>query len=320
MTNRPTGILAAALVAAALLSVPAFAQRETLAERVARLEQQLTTAGDADSRQTLADLVFEMNQLQSEVRELRGMIEEQGFEIENLREAQRDQYLDLDRRLSGLTGTATQAPAQRPVDSGFSRRTIVQPAGGSVGDEPMTSPAPGGSSPGGDAPQAVSDGEFPEVREEIDAGLQTSGLGRAQTVDVAPIADPVAEKQAYDEAFDSLKNGRYAEASRQFADFVERYPASEYADNAQYWLGESYYVTRNYRVALDTFQRLISEFPDSAKVPDAQLKIGLSYYSMQNWEAAERELERVVEAYPGTTPARLAQNRLRTMRIEGYIE
>ncbi|MDX1570413.1 MAG: tol-pal system protein YbgF [Xanthomonadales bacterium] len=312
--------MAAALVAAALLSVPAFAQRETLAERVARLEQQLATGGDADSRQTLADLVFEMNQLQAEVRDLRGMVEDLGFELENLREAQRDQYLDLDRRLSGLSGSGTQTSGQRPADSGFSRRTVVRSPSGTVGDEPLTSPAPTDSAPGGGEPVTLTEDELPEVREEIDAGLETSGLGRAQSADVAPIADPMAEKQAYDEAFDSLKNGRYAEASRQFSSFVERYPSSEYADNAQYWLGESYYVTRNYRVALDTFQKLISQFPDSAKVPDAQLKIGLSYYSMQNWEAAEQELERVVETYPGTTPARLAQNRLRTMRIEGYIE
>ena len=59
-----------------------------------------------------------------------------------------------------------------------------------------------------------------------------------------------AEKAAYDQAFQALKELRYADAAEDFQSFLDQYPNSEYADNAQYWLGESYYVTRNYDIAL----------------------------------------------------------------------
>ena len=307
--------ITAALVAAVILSTPALAQRESLSERIARLEQRLNE--DVESRQTLTDMVYQLSQLQAEIRELRGLIEDQRFEIENLRSSQQDQYLDLDRRLAQLEQGGT-----RPVAGSLPQATSNQTDPGRYETTPEGGfgPAPVADPVREDAATTTAGTEFPEVREPIDAGIETAGLGRNPSEPVATIADPVAEKNAYDAAFDALKSGRYAEASRLFGRFVEEYPNSEYADNAQYWLGESYYVTRNYRVALDAFQKLIGRFPNSAKAPDARLKIGLSYYSLQNWSAAETELKAVIEQYPDTTVARLAENRLRTMRIEGYIQ
>lgn len=313
----------AALVAAVCFSGGANAQRESLAERVARLEQELRESGGDEQRQTLADLVYQLNQLQSEIRELRGVIEDQGFEIENLRNSQRDQYLDLDRRLSDAASrpgsTMSPAPTQgfdATNPTVFTDRPETMPAAGAT-----TRPAPASAPvPVPETATTAGTGAFPEVREPIDAGLETTGLGQATTAPAVPIpADPAVAKVAYEEAFDALKNRRYAEASRMFSDFLSRYPASEYADNAQYWLGESYYVTRNYRVALETFQRLLTLFPNSGKQPDARLKIGLCYYSLQNWEAAERELNSVVQDFPDSTVSRLAQRQLNSMRIEGYI-
>ena len=74
----------------------------------------------------------------------------------------------------------------------------------------------------------------------------------------ARAASPEDEKAAYDQAFQALKELRYADAAEDFRSFLDRYPNSEYADNAQYWLGESYYVTRNYEIALTAFQTLLN--------------------------------------------------------------
>jgi tol-pal system protein YbgF len=94
------------------------------------------------------------------------------------------------------------------------------------------------------------------------------------------------------------------------------FPDGDYAPNAQYWLGESYYVTQNYGIALDAFQALLRRFPNSSKAPDALLKLGYCQYELRQWDEAEATLNRVMQQYPDTTVARLAQGRLRAMRLE----
>lgn len=325
-------ILTAAFVAAVVFVGPAQAQRErlSLSERVAALESQL---GSAEDRQTLTDLVLRLSQMEQEIRDLRGMVEDQTFEIDNLKASQRDLYMDLDQRLSQQGGNPATGggpsgfPADRP------RTTRIDPPTG--GYQPSVSPSrdsgpvtlgSAGTTPTAVDPQPLDggvvplEGEVPEVRGEIDASLETSGLGNRGNTAVAALADPVAEKSAYNEAFDALKSGRYAESARLFSAFLDRYPSGEFADNAQYWLGESYYVTGNYRIALEAFQTLLSRFPSSAKAPDGQLKLGYTYFSLQEWSQAEEVLKEVIARYPNSTVSRLAENRLRTMRIQGHIQ
>jgi tol-pal system protein YbgF len=132
-----------------------------------------------------------------------------------------------------------------------------------------------------------------------------------------PPANAGDEKGDYDQAFNALKDGRYAESARRFQAFISQYPRSELTPNAFYWLGESYYVTQNYPISLDTFQKLLAQFPNGQKAPDALLKIGYCQYEMKQWDQAENTLNQVVQKYPDTTVARLAQGRLRALKLEG---
>ncbi|HEY4583366.1 MAG TPA: tol-pal system protein YbgF, partial [Lysobacter sp.] len=122
-----------------------------------------------------------------------------------------------------------------------------------------------------------------------------------------------AELAAYNTAFDALKAGRYADASRLFADFVDRHPGGVYAPNALYWLGESYYATRNYELAVAPFAQLLDRFPTHDKAPGALLKLGLTRLSLRQDDAARAAFAGVVERYPGTDAARSAGDRLRAM-------
>lgn len=121
----------------------------------------------------------------------------------------------------------------------------------------------------------------------------------------------------YDSAFRLLQEGRYPAAITAFEGYLERYPNGPLTDNAQYWLGEAYYVTREYRTALVSFQQVPERFPNSQKVPDALLKIGYVHYELQEWDRARAVLTEVVGRFPGTTIARLADQRLQRMRQEG---
>ena len=147
---------------------------------------------------------------------------------------------------------------------------------------------------------------------------EVTGIGEPTVQSQAVAGSPADEKAAYDQAFQALKELRYADAAEEFQSFIDRYPESEYTDNAQYWLGESYYVTRNYDIALTAFQTLLDSFPDSPKAPDALLKIGYTHYELEQWDSARAALTQVQELYPDTTLSRLAENRLRSMRMEGH--
>lgn len=282
--------LTAALVAAVCVSGSVYAQsRLSLAERVEQLERQVQGSGDSNN---VSELMLRIQELQSEVQSLRGLVETQSFEIENLKKRQRDQYVDLDSRLQRLEGGMT-VPA-RPTTSQPVEATAPEQLNA---DEPTPSLAP-------DTTVMTTP--------SVPANAETVGGAVASTATATP-----EEKLAYETAFEALKQGRYAESSQLFSAFLQQHPDGEYAANATYWLGESYYVTQNYQIALETFQSLLSRFPDSRKAPDGLLKVGYCQYELGDTERAAGTLNEVVSRYPDTPVARLAQGRLRALRLDG---
>jgi tol-pal system protein YbgF len=277
---------------------------------VARLEQQ--QAG-GDSAQANIQLLNQISELQAEIASLRGMIEQQAFEIEGLSKRNRDQYIDLDSRINRIEGGASSGG---PASAAPPPPAATSADGFSAEPLPELQPA---QAPSGDTATPVAEFEEPDVRAPVEGLVGTAALGgsdrSAAVIENVP-GNPEDERRSYDAAFDELKEGRYAEAARRFQSFLQQYPSGEYAPNAQYWLGESYYVTQNYGIALDAFQRLLREFPDSIKSPDALLKLGYCQYELRQWDEAEATLNRVTQQYPDTTVARLAQGRLRAMRLE----
>ncbi len=131
-----------------------------------------------------------------------------------------------------------------------------------------------------------------------------------------PVPDG-SDRDNYQAAFELLKEQRYEPAAMAFQQFLVTYPDSELADNAQYWLAESHYVTQMFDEALNEFEVVITKFPRSRKVPDALLKTGYCNYELKQWDAARTSLQRVQADYPETTAARLAGQRLERMDDEG---
>lgn len=121
----------------------------------------------------------------------------------------------------------------------------------------------------------------------------------------------------YQAALELLKAERYEPAASAFEQFLVAFPDSERADNAQYWLAETHYVTKQYGEALNEFQLVIGKYPDSRKVPDALLKMGYCNYELKRWADARGSLASVQTEYPDTTAARLAGQRLQRMEEEG---
>jgi len=142
--------------------------------------------------------------------------------------------------------------------------------------------------------------------------------GKADSAIPAVVAGDVDGQEAYSKAFALLKEGQYKQSIASFEAFKTSYPNSKYADNAQYWLGEASYVSRDYNKALAEFQQLIAQYPDSSKNPGARLKIGYVYFELKNWSAAKEALQQVINLYPETTVAKKANERLQRMKREGH--
>jgi tol-pal system protein YbgF len=274
MNGKRTGSVAAAVLVAAVAVMPAGAA--STSDRLDSLERKLESRG-------LLDMLNRIEQLQRDVQQLRGDLEVQAHTLEDMQRRQREQYLDIDRRLQQLeTGQPGTAPA-----------------GGMAPVAPPLVPAPVIPAPATSQPPPVPPVTLPAMQ--------------------APAAAGSADEQAeYDTALAILREGRYAEATQAFNRFLAANPNSSYADNANYWLGETYYVTRDFDQALQTFSGLVNNYPQSPKVSDSQLKMGYIYYEKQDWAAARQALESVTSNFPGTTTARLASDRLQRMKKEGH--
>ncbi len=230
--------------------------------------------------EALVDMLMRLDNLQSESQNLRGEIETLGHELEGIKQRQRDLYLDIDRRLREIEVSLNQLKR--------SALPAAAPAGAAMATPSVAAP-----------------------------GRATPGLGTTTGPAAAAPADPAAEREAYQQAFNLLKEGQYDKAITAFETFLTRYPQGDYTDNAQYWLGEANYVTRRFQVAEQEFLKVLNQHPGSSKASDAMLKLGYTYYELGNWDAARKTLENVKERFPGTTVGRLAENRLQKMRLEG---
>lgn len=143
-----------------------------------------------------------------------------------------------------------------------------------------------------------------------------AAVGASPTTGGLPL--PSGDDRAnYQAAFDLLKDAKYPEAISAFKNFLTTFPNSALADNAQYWLGEAHYVTRQYPDALRDFRTVLEKYPDSRKIPDALLKIGYCNYELKNWGEARSALSQVVQRFGDTTAARLASQRLAKLDSEG---
>ncbi len=126
------------------------------------------------------------------------------------------------------------------------------------------------------------------------------------------------DKASYQAAFNLLKDGQYDRAIAAFQKFIAAYPDSSLADNAQYWLGEAFYVNKAYPEALSAFQRVVDKYPQSRKLSDALLKIGYCRYEMKQVDLAREVLTQVATRYADTPAGRLAQQRLEKMAAEKH--
>uniref|UniRef100_Q478F4 Cell division coordinator CpoB n=1 Tax=Dechloromonas aromatica (strain RCB) TaxID=159087 RepID=Q478F4_DECAR len=126
-----------------------------------------------------------------------------------------------------------------------------------------------------------------------------------------PAVDPAKESQDYEAALNQFKAGKYKEAAVGFGAFVQKYPDSSLAPNAQYWLGNAWYAQRDCKRAIEAQSLVTTKYAESAKAPDAWLAISTCQQEMGNPTGAKRSLETVIAKYPSAPAADTARERLK---------
>jgi tol-pal system protein YbgF len=224
----------------------------------------------------LVDLLMRLENLQQEVQQLRGDSEVQGYTLNDIKKRQRDLYIDIDRRLLQLERKNS-------------------------GDTTYT-PPPVTTSPATASPAPVKRAPTPEP-EPVRTSPRNS-------------ANDATEQQAYQQAFNLLRELRYAKAVVAFRGFIKKYPNGRYAHIAQYWLGEAGYAQGNFKTAISDYQVLLDKHKNSPKRAQAMLKIGYSYHKLKNIGAAKATFNKVIKTFPGTTEAGQAQKMLKEIKLK----
>ena len=290
-------------------------------QRLERIERLLQSQG-------LLDMLQQIEALQQEVNTLHGDIEFQNHTLEQIKKRQRDLYTDIDQRLqrieragAGAAETGTDTIILETVDSGVPPLQTIEPVQAPVDVGSMTPAAENALSvevveTAAETVETVTSGAQEAVAEVTTETTQVEA-DPVLTTEVEQVQlDPVQIRAQYQQAFKLLKQSQYEQAIKAFREFLTMNPRSEYSDNAQYWLGEAYYVTRQFELALEEYNKLLQNFPESKKLTHSLLKIGFCYYEMGQPQEARLRLENLRQQHPGTTAARLAEDRLKKIAME----
>jgi tol-pal system protein YbgF len=200
---------------------------------------------------TAVNLELRLDQLETQMRNLTGSLEEANYSIDQLKSRLDKLVSDIDQRFSQLEHPgAPGAPPPGPLAAN------TAPAPG-AGANPATPP----SQPG----NLVAPG-----------GAQTASRTPAAPPSTGGTLPTGSAQEQYNYAFGKLREADYPAAEQALRAFVQRYPNDALAGNAQYWLGETYYVRKDYNNAAATFAEGYRKYPQSGKAADNLLKLGMS--------------------------------------------
>ncbi|MGZ8213685.1 MAG: tol-pal system protein YbgF [Methylosarcina sp.] len=252
-----------------------------------------TNAPRPPSSNTMYEILNRLEQLQSEVQTLTGKVEEQAYQNTELKKRLSTMYSDFDERVQNVEN---KLDGEKPAD--------VENAAESESSA-TDQPAQENSAAPGEAPDAE-----PKPAESQDQVSDKAPAPAAAPQEAKSEPIPDAENQEYRQAYDALRNGRTMQSIEAFNAFLNKYPSSQLAGNAQYWLGEAYRVNQDADSARKAFNKVIDTYPGSAKVPDALLKLGYVEFDLNNMAKAREHLTQVTTNFPNTTAARLASKKL----------
>ena len=248
---------------------------------------------DSSENRSLS-LLSEINQLEVENSELKNQVEVLQYELDQVNRRAQTQQTELDRLYGaeGLTGYTYEDPS----------------GSAAIYDESAIA-----------APQPGQESEFPAQNQELqpqETGTGTAGQGTEvppATETLPRVTSSLSAQEIYNSGFEQLKQGQYNESIQTFSDLLATHPTSTFADDAQYWTGEAYYVNREFDNALQAFNNVVNNYPGSDRAPDALLKTGYIYYEQGDAPNARNVFNDIIARYPNERVADFARERLKNL-------
>ena len=245
----------------------------------------------SNNNDALSLLLEQNQQLRAELQALRGLVEEQGFEIRKMQRDSLNRYTNVDDRLSGL-------------ELGEGLNTLIDNPGGANRTESSESEEPLFTTPN----QNTNNNRLNELIPTPEETGIASDLSRSSRGTLRPAV--LSEQQLYQMAYDSVINSNFERSIAEFDQYMNIYPEGRFVANAYYWKGQAYLYLNRYSEAKDSYEVILNEFEDSAKLPDAMYGLGLSYQGLGNITQARQLLNEIKRRFPNTGVANLADTKL----------
>ncbi len=277
-----TFLLGLSLIYSGVASAAAYVESRSSSSARNSYSEQANESMQNTSLETMQRVEY----LQREMQELRGKVEEQSYQMQQMQEQQKKLYMDLDKRLrEGSATTAKAAPTN--LDIG-------EPAAANPVKAQNTIDLNAASKFVHDQPEPV---------------VTTAAVNASNSVN---------DEKAYQEGYRLLQNKDYDGAIRVFNGMLAQSPQGKYAPNAQYWLGEIYLTKGVLDKAADAFSVVYKQYPQHPKAADSLLKLGYVEYNKGQWKRCQELLNMVKTQYPGTTSAQLADSRIQRLQQEDH--
>ena len=155
---------------------------------------------------------------------------------------------------------------------------------------------------------------LPPVQPKPGQGAEIPPAVKPETPPTAAVEPKNRETELYDKSIALYRDGKYEEALEGFRTFLKTFPKSDRADNAHFWIGESYMSLKQYEQAILAYQDVIKNYPKGNKVPGALLRQAFAFLEIKDQTSAKLLLNRVVKNYPSSSEAKIAQKKLETMK------
>ena len=285
--NRPHAAAASKLLTMVLmykLSLPAVAQGvgSVVESQGINLSNQTQSPPNSDA---LSLLLEQNQQLRAELQALRGIVEEQGFELRKMQRDSLNRYTSTDTRLSAIESGPSDVAGRSSVISSDSNLPLIDPS--AIAPQPE---------------QAI---EEINTQEAKSVGVSPASNSRG-TLQPAVLS----EQQLYQMAYDSVINSNFERSIAEFDQYMSVYPSGRFVTNAHYWKGQAYLYLERFTEAKDSYEIILDRYNESAKLADAMYGLGLAYQGLGNITQARQLLNEIKRRFPNTGVANLADTKL----------
>ena len=256
--------------------------------------------------------------LTDEVGRIRSLLESEGLVGDEQRAALLSRLDALERAVVQMVARSEEQDAmlQRMAAAldQLARQAGFAPGGAAAGPPPGTAPGTVSAQP--EAAPGSAGGETPPAQAAAPAAATPAAPAAAANADsgsARPVDEGSTELAIYDAARGDFARGNYALARDGFDELLRRFPASSLADNAAYWLAESFYAEAQYLQALERYEEILIAYPEGDVRPAALLKTGYCRLELGFPEEAARSFERLRLLFPDSNEAAIATHKLSGM-------